>query len=157
MEAEDRTMTQTEIQARNRKAVAAYFELHGPVRADLFAEQGIRFSPFSGDTTEVPGLQGRERIREDMARSAGVFTEWRFEELQLFTTQDPEAFWVDVKGRGKFSANGRTIEAYNKYVFFFRVRDGLIEEMHEYFNPLLAIKANGLSYEMPGWFAKAKE
>jgi len=35
--------------------------------------------------------------------------------------------------------------------------DGPIEEMREHFNPLLAIKANGPTYEMPGWFAKAKE
>lgn len=139
--------------ARNRKAVEAYFAMHGPARADLFAPDALRVAPFCADTTEVPGKRGRETLREDMARSVHVFPTWAFEDLAVFETQDPGAFWVDVAGRGTFATGGTTVPAYNKYVFFFRVENGLIVEMREYFNPLLGMKASGLPYTMPGWYA----
>jgi ketosteroid isomerase-like protein len=148
-------MTPEETRARNQAKVETFFAKYTAERADLFTEDALCVYPFCGDTTEVDGVHGREAIRATFAHGMTVFHPFAYVDVLVFSTQDPDVFWADVKSRGKQTRDGETIDVYNKYIFFFRFHDGLIAEMREYYNPLLALKANHCAYEMPGWFAKA--
>lgn len=147
-------MTGDQIREHNQKIVEKFFAEYTNERASLFAEDGLIVYPFCGDTTEVPGLRGRDRIYQTFTNGMKIFNPFEYFDVQIFSTQDPDVFWVDVKSRGKQTRAGETIDVYNKYIFFFRFRSGLIDEMREYYNPILALKANHCSYKLPDWFAK---
>jgi ketosteroid isomerase-like protein len=148
-------MTQEETRALNQATVEKYLAKFTNERAALFTEDALCVYPFCADTTEVPGIRGRDKIYETLTHGMKVFNPMEYFDILIFSTQDPNAFWADVKSRGKQTRDGEVIDVYNKYVFFFRLKDGLIEEMREYYNPLLAMKANHCAFEMPNFFTKA--
>jgi ketosteroid isomerase-like protein len=150
-------MTPDEIRARNWKIVETYFAEFTDTRADLFTEDALAVYPFCGDTPDVPGTRGRERIRETFAHGMQVFRPMKYVDVRISSTQDPDLFWAEATSRGKQHRNGEVIDVYNKYVFYFRFEDGRIAEMREYYNPILAMKANHCAFEMPGFFYKAPE
>ena len=148
-------MTSEESRARNHAKLETFFAKYTAERADLFTEDARCIYPFCADTTEVEGIRGRETIRATFTHGMKIFHPFEYFDVQIFSSQDPDVFWADVKSRGKQTRDGETIDVYNKYIFFFRFRGGLIEEMREYYNPILAMKANHCAYEMPGFFTKA--
>jgi phenazine biosynthesis protein len=148
-------MTTDEIRAANQSKVETFFAKYTNERAALFTENARCIYPFCADTTEVEGIRGRQAIYDTFTNGMKIFHPFEYFDVQVFSTQDPDVFWADVKSRGKQTRDGVTIDVYNKYIFFFRFRDGLIDEMREYYNPLLAMKANHFPYEMPAWFTHA--
>lgn len=149
-------MTNDEIRSRNRKAVETYFAEFTDTRADLFTEDGVAIYPFCGDSPDVPGTQGRERIRETFRHGMQVFHPMKYVDVKISGTEDPDLFWAEATSRGKQHRNGEVIDVYNKYVFYFRFVGGLIAEMREYYNPILAMKANHCAFEMPAFFHRSK-
>lgn len=147
-------MTQESGNGHNRANVEKFFARYTSERADLFTEDALLVYPFCGDTTEIAGIRGRDRIRETFRQGMTVFHPFEYIDVLIFSTQDPDIFWVDAKSRGKQNRDGQTIDLYNKYIFYFRFEDGLIAELREYYNPILALKANHLPYQMPAWFNK---
>lgn len=148
-------MTQEETRKLNQATVEKYLAEYTNERAALFTEDALCVYPFCGDTINIHGIRGRDRIYETLTQGMKVFHPFEYFDKLIFSTQDPNVFWADVQSRGKQTRDGKTIDVHNKYVFFFRLKDGLIEEMREYYNPILAMKANNCSYEMPGFFTKA--
>lgn len=147
-------MTSDQIRSQNHTVVEKFFARYSNERAAMFTEDALLIYPFCGDTTEVAGIRGRDKIYETFTHGMQVFHPFEYFDVQIFSTQDPAIFWADVKSRGKQTRDGETIDVYNKYIFFFRFSDGLIAELREYYNPILALKANHCHYELPGWFAK---
>jgi phenazine biosynthesis protein len=148
-------MTLEETRQQNQKIVEKFFAKYTNERAAMFREDARCIYPFCADTTEVPGIRGRDRIYETFTHGMKIFNPFEYFDVQIFSTQDPDVFWADVKSRGKQTRDGETIDVYNKYIFFFRFKEGLIDEMREYYNPILALKANHFAYELPDWFTKA--
>ena len=147
-------MTEDASRKQNQSIVEKFFAQYTNERAGMFAQDALLVYPFCGDTTETAGIRGRDRIYETFTHGMTVFYPFEYFDVQIFSTQDPDVFWVDAKSRGKQNRAGETIDVYNKYIFFFRFENGLITELREYYNPILALKANHLPYQLPAWFAK---
>jgi len=147
-------MTQEESRTHNQAIVEKFFARYTNERADMFSENALLVYPFCGDTTEVAGIRGRDKIYETFTHGMSVFYPFEYFDVLIFSTQDPDIFWVDAKSRGKQNRGDETIDVYNKYIFYFRFEGGMISELREYYTPILALKANHLPYELPAWFAK---
>jgi len=106
--------------------------------ADLFAADGVLESPLVPAGHDYPRrVEGREQIRAAMAayyqRSANVsqaadIAESRYE---LHTTSDPGVFIAEVDAVVNGPAGSTTISL----VQIFRVRDGKIAVLRDYFAP----------------------
>jgi len=145
----------SELTRQNNQAVVEkFFAKYTNERAEMFTEDALLIYPFCSDSTEVAGLRGRDKIYETFTHGMTVFYPFEYIDVMIFSTQDPDVFWVDAKSRGKQNRDGEVIDVYNKYIFFFRFENGKIAELREYYNPILALKANHLPYELPAWFNK---
>jgi len=147
-------MNPEQIRQNNQAVVEKFFAKYTNERADMFTEDALLIYPFCADTTEVAGLRGRDKIYETFTHGMTVFYPFKYIDVMIFSSQDPDIFWVDAKSRGKQNREGEVIDVYNKYIFFFRFENGKIAELREYYNPILALKANHLNYELPAWFNK---
>lgn len=86
-------------------------------------------------------LDGRNAIYQQYSGLPENFGEMKFPRT-IYGTDDPNVFFVTFKGEIIIKAGG-TYE--NDYIGIFKLRDGLIYEYTEYFNPLVMAKAFGIS------------
>jgi limonene-1,2-epoxide hydrolase len=106
--------------------------------ADLFADEGVLESPLVPAGHDYPRrVEGREQIRTEMAayyqRSANVSQAADVAESRyvLHTTSDPGVFIAEVDA----VVNGPAATATISLVQIFRVRDGKIALLRDYFAP----------------------
>jgi uncharacterized protein len=105
--------------------------------ADLFASDGMMEFPFGGGAVGLPAcLEGREQIRRHM--SSALTRSWEsgrrflgYDDLVVHETSDPEVIIVEFDLHGQTPA-GQTYQL--PYVQVFRVRDGEILSMRDYFS-----------------------
>jgi uncharacterized protein len=123
-----------EVFERVRRSVIAY-DANG--FADLFASDGVMEFPFGWAAAGLPPcLEGREQIRRHM--EAALSRSWEsgrrflgYDDLVVHETGDPEVIIVEFDLHGHTPA-GKPYQV--PYVQVFRVRDGQIVSMRDYFS-----------------------
>lgn len=143
---DDRT---DEVVARekNRAIVEDYLSRTGEgrlTRHELFAEDGIG-GLWTTDTGSPVATRGRQALGEHAAWSLQVFPDWRWTNVKIFDTQDPNWFWAECDGVGKICFPDYPEGLYeNHFLHSFRFRDNLIVEQREFMNPFQQMRALGL-------------
>jgi ketosteroid isomerase-like protein len=84
-------------------------------------------------------LSGREEVIRHVTWFLGAVENFRFFDLRVYPSADPEAAVAEVKAEALIKATGRTYR--QEYVFFLRAKGGKIAHLREYFDPVRAAKA----------------
>jgi uncharacterized protein len=84
-------------------------------------------------------LSGREKVVRHVTWFLGAVENFRFFDLRVYPSADPEAAVAEVKAEALIKATGRTYR--QEYVFFLRAKGGKIAHLREYFDPVRAAKA----------------
>jgi len=84
-------------------------------------------------------LSGREEVVRQVTWFLGAVENFRFFDLRVYPSADPEAAVAEVKAEALIKATGRTYR--QEYVFFLRAKGGKIAHLREYFDPVRAAKA----------------
>ena len=69
----------------------------------------------------------------------GAVENFRFFDVRVQASADPEAAVAEVRGEGRIKATGRAYR--QEYVVFLRCRGGKIALLREYFDPTRAARA----------------
>lgn len=118
-----------------RRSVVAY-DANG--FADLFASDGIMEFPFGAGTVGLPAsLEGREQIRRYLAAALARSRESGrrligYDAVMVHETTDPEVIIVEFDLQGEVTRTGETYQV--PYVQIFRIRDGKILSLRDYFS-----------------------
>jgi ketosteroid isomerase-like protein len=84
-------------------------------------------------------LSGREEVIRHVTWFLGAVENFRFFDLRVYPSADPEAAVAEVKAEALITATRRTY--HQEYVFFLRAKGGKIAHLREYFDPVRAAKA----------------
>jgi len=84
-------------------------------------------------------LSGREEVVRHVNWFLGAVENFRFFDLRVYPSTDPEAAAAEVKAEALIKTTGRTYR--QEYVFFLRAKGGKIAHLREYFDPVRAAKA----------------
>jgi uncharacterized protein len=84
-------------------------------------------------------LSGREEVVRHVTWFLGAVENFRFFDLRVYPSADPEAAVAEVKAEALIKATGRLYR--QEYVFFLRAKGGKIAHLREYFDPVRAAKA----------------
>jgi uncharacterized protein len=84
-------------------------------------------------------LSGREEVVRHVTWFLGAVENFRFFDLRVYPSADPEAAVAEVKAEALIKATGRTYR--QEYVVFLRAKGGKIAHLREYFDPVRAAKA----------------
>ncbi|MFI2651419.1 PhzA/PhzB family protein [Micromonospora fulviviridis] len=136
------------LRQRNRAVVEEYLRVtEGPPRLQrhrLFAEDA-RGGLWTTDTGEPAAVQGREKLAEMAAWSLDCFPDWKWFNIQVFETQDPNHFWVECDGEGQILFPDYAPGFYrNHFIHSFKLADGQITEIREFMNPCEQMRALGI-------------
>lgn len=108
--------------------------------ANLWAEDGLLEFPFAPEG-RPSSYRGRKAILAYMKGAAGNFTIDEALSTRIHPMLDPEVLCVELAVKGKMTGTGAP---YNqKYVVFFLVKDGKLQNYREYWNPLVSMAAHG--------------
>ncbi|KAB8185470.1 nuclear transport factor 2 family protein [Microbispora catharanthi] len=102
--------------------------------ADLFAPDGVIELPFAPPGMPVR-VEGREAIRDFSSGQATAAL--RIEDMwttSVYETTDPEVLVVELETRALVTATGAPYQARSVQVF--RIRDGQILLLRDYWNPM---------------------
>ncbi|RJQ81238.1 phenazine biosynthesis protein [Pseudonocardiaceae bacterium YIM PH 21723] len=142
--------TDTELRAHNRAIVADYLSRVGEgrlTRYQLFTEDGSG-GLWTTDTGKPIISRGREQLKEHGAWSLKVFPDWRWFNIEIYETQDPNRFWVECDGEGKILFAGYPEGIYrNHFIHSFEFENGKIKQEREFMNPFEQLRA--LSIPVP--------
>jgi ketosteroid isomerase-like protein len=116
-----------------RKWLEALEERDPDAAMSLVSDDGILEVPYP-----MPGrparFEGKQVIGEVIGTVLGVlFSSFKLSEVEIFNTDNPEVAIATGHGDAILH-NGDTYS--QEYVFFVRVRNGLIVEYKEYFDPV---------------------
>jgi uncharacterized protein len=124
-------LSPVQVLERRRQVLAAQ-DIDGFI--ELFADDGVIELPFAG-----PGgparLEGQAAIREFSKRSEDM--PLRVDDVvttSLYETSDPELVVIEIVTKGTVTTTGQTFES--PCIQVFRIRDGRIQLMRDYFNPV---------------------
>ncbi len=132
------------LREKNLATVKRFFTLHGLERVDVFTEDGAKELGYTYDPeAPAPRWNGKEMLRENFGANVSLFAGWTWKNMEFYSTQDPDRFFVEADGFGTQSVNGKQSEYHNHYIFRFTMENGLIKEMVEYNNPLMLMHAIG--------------
>jgi ketosteroid isomerase-like protein len=101
---------------------------------ELFADDAVMELPFAGPGMPAR-LEGQAAIREFSKRSEDM--PLRVDDVvttSLYETSDPELVVIEIVTKGTLTTTGQTFEA--PCIQVFRIRDGQIHLMRDYFNPV---------------------
>jgi ketosteroid isomerase-like protein len=108
--------------------------------SNLWAEDGLLEFPFAPEG-RPSSYQGRKAILDYMKGAAGKFTIVEASSTRIQPMLDPEVLCVELAIKGMMTDTGAP---YNqKYVVFFVVKDGKLQNYREYWNPLVSMAAHG--------------
>jgi ketosteroid isomerase-like protein len=88
----------------------------------------------------VPEMRGFDAVRDTLSHHWGSKVSFDWHDVVILETEDPELFVTTARSEAIMTAGGRYA---NNYVMLTRVRDGLIVEHTEYFNPLPIVELLG--------------
>jgi len=92
-------------------------------------------------------LSGRDEVVRHVTWFRGAVDRFRFFNLAIHPFEDPTGAVGEVEAEGIIKSTGRVYR--QNYVVFLRVADGKIAFIREYFDPVRAAKAMGLSIAVP--------
>ncbi|WP_331769086.1 phenazine biosynthesis protein (plasmid) [Embleya sp. NBC_00888] len=138
----------TELRRRNRATVEEYLRVtEGTPRLDrhrLFSEDA-RGGLWTTDTGQPAAVTGKENLGRMAAWSLEMFPDWRWTNIQIFETQDPNHFWVECDGEGQILFPDYPPGYYeNHFIHSFRLDNGKITEVREFMNPCQQMRALGI-------------
>ncbi|HEX2315139.1 MAG TPA: PhzA/PhzB family protein [Thermomonospora sp.] len=142
--------TEAELRSAHRAIVEKYLSTTEADRRNrylLFTENGTA-ALFFTDVGRPIVVRGRERLREHGELSLKVLPDWRWHDVTIFETQDPNRFWVECTGSGRILFPGYPPGVYrNHFVHSFEFADGGIVAAREFTNPIEHMRA--LSIDTP--------
>jgi ketosteroid isomerase-like protein len=98
--------------------------------------------PASGEQKDWFRYEGKEKVAEYQTKTLKAFTQIRMFDQRFYESTDGETVFVESKG-DYIAAEGNKHYT-NVYVFKFVRRNGLLEEVLEYANPVTYAKLVGL-------------
>ncbi|OBB89965.1 PhzA/PhzB family protein [Mycobacterium sp. 852002-40037_SCH5390672] len=135
------------IREQNRRVVQDYMSRVGQsrlTRYQLFTEDGIG-GLWTTDTGTPVACQGHQKIREHGEWSLKTFPDWKWINVKIFDTQDPEHFWVECDGEGQINFADYPSGFYrNHFIFSFEFCNGRIRLQREFMNPFEQLRALGI-------------
>ncbi|GAB2611304.1 phenazine biosynthesis protein PhzB [Streptomyces capparidis] len=136
-----------ELRRRHRAVVEDYMSRQGPGRLTrylLFTEDG-HGGLYTADTVEPLVSRGHGKLKAHGEWSLKCFPDWRWYNIEIFETQDPNRFWVECDGEGAILFPGYPPGHYrNHFIHTFLLRDGKIVEQREFMNPYNQLRALGI-------------
>jgi hypothetical protein len=139
---------ETTTRERNRAIVAQYMNTRGQDRLKrhlLFTEDGVG-GLWTSDSGEPIAIRGRDRLGEHAVWSLRCFPDWRWYNIEIFDTQDPNRFWVECEGEGRILYSGYPEGQYhNRFIHSFHFEDGKIKLQREFMNPCQQFRALGIA------------
>lgn len=140
-------MTSEDVRSRNRRIVQQYMDTRGEDRLrrhELFTDDGCG-GLWTTDTGEPIVIRGKDRLGEHAVWSLRCFPDWRWFNVKIFDTQDPNVFWVECDGEGLIRFAGYPDGTYvNHFLHYFEFEDGKIKLQREFMNPVQQFKSLGL-------------
>lgn len=132
----------------NRRTVERFLASgHGDAllhRHELFCEDAIS-GLWTTDSGSPAYAQGRDNIAKYDVWSSQHFPDWKWFNVRIWTTDDPDWLWAEADGRGTVILPGHDPVHYeNHFLYSFEMRDGLIAREREFMNPIIEMKALGL-------------
>ncbi|MWU71053.1 phenazine biosynthesis protein, partial [Escherichia coli] len=98
-------MMESEVRARNRDIVEQYMNTYGQARLsrhELFDEEGCG-GLWTTDSGEPVVIKSKKQLAKHAVWSLACFPDWRWYNVQIFDTQDPDIFWVECDGKGEIN------------------------------------------------------
>jgi phenazine biosynthesis protein len=147
-ETAERTADETTTRSANRAIIEQYLNTSGEDRLvlhQLFTEDGTGGVWTTGSGEPII-IRGRAHLAEHDAWALRCLPEWTWANAQIFETQDPDWFWVEVDGEGTMVFPGYPAGHYtNHFLISFQFRDGKIHRMREFMNPCQQFRALGIA------------
>src|SRR5438874_4507757 len=107
----------------------------------LIADDLLWELPYAPTLGHPARLSGREEVVRHITWFLGAVEDFRFFDLNVHPSADPEAAVAEVKAQGLIKATGRVYR--QEYVLFLRAAGGKIVFLREYFDPARAAQAVG--------------
>lgn len=137
-----------ELRRLNRATVEEYLRVtEGEARLQrhLLCTDDARGGLWTTDTGEPIAVSGQENIYRMAAWSLTCFPDWRWSNIEIFETQDPNWFWVECDGEGQIIFPDYEPGYYkNHFIHSFRLNNGKIKEIREFMNPCQQMRALGI-------------
>lgn len=131
----------------NRMTVEKYINTRGEDRLRrhlLFTEDGVG-GLWTNDTGEPIAIRGRDRLAEHAVWSLKCFPDWKWFNIEIFETQNPNFFWVECDGAGAIRFPGYPEGYYeNHFLHSFLLENGRIKLQREFMNPFEQLRALGI-------------
>ncbi|MGW4210544.1 PhzA/PhzB family protein [Lentzea sp. NPDC004789] len=142
------TFTDAAAQRRhNRAVVEDYLSRYGENRLTrylLFTEDGSA-GLYTADTPDPIVSQGHEKLKAHGEWSLQMFPDWKWFNVEVFETQDPDRFWAECDGEGEIRYPGYEPGIYrNHFLHSFDFRDGRIVRQREFMNPFNQLRSLGI-------------
>lgn len=133
----------------NRRTVERFLASgHGDAllhRHELFCTDAIS-GLWTTDSGAPAYAQGRDNIATYDVWSSQHFPDWEWFNVHIWTTDDPDWLWAEADGRGTVILPGHDPVHYeNHFLYSFEMCDGLIAREREFMNPIIEMKALGLT------------
>lgn len=149
------------LRARNRRAVEMYLRTGISDRVErylLYTEDGSAALAMT-DVGHPIVVSGHENLRRHGELSVQVLPDWRWYDVTIIETVDPDVIWVECSGAGTIRFPGYPEGRYeNHFLLSFELEDGLIRRSREFSNPLEQMRALGI--DVPrierGWIPSEK-
>lgn len=138
----------TDERSRNHAVVETYMNCRGQDRLKrhlLFTEDGVG-GLWTTDGGEPIMISGRDRLGEHAVWSLKCFPDWKWYNVEIFDSQDPDRFWVECDGEGKIVYEGYPEGYYrNHFIHSFQFENGKIKLQREFMNPCEQFRALGIA------------
>jgi hypothetical protein len=128
-----------ELRMKNQATVEKYFAVSFIQGVDLFTDDGSN-----------GGQVGKAALMQDAEFNTRSFPDWKYTKLKVYSTQDPNLFFVVASGSGTVYKNGdpkATPGHYsNEYINVLIMQDGKIKSFQEnMLHEMNLLKAFGIS------------
>lgn len=135
------------VRDHNRAVVHDYMTRVGEnrlTRYRLYADDGMG-GLWTTDTGKPVACQGIDNLREHGEWAYRTFPDWRWINIEIFDTQDPNRFWVECDGEGQINFADYPSNHYrNHFIFSFEFENGKIKLQREFMNPFEQLRALGI-------------
>jgi len=137
------------LRKKNMATLDKFFNFHvaGTTREErikLFADEAVMQTGFAEPPEQTVGI---EAIRKRFHMLAKYFKDYKYYNVKINSTQDPNKFFVEEGGFGiilKPGAPPLTPKAPNPHINLMIMEDGKIKLWREYFDQLYAMKLLGV-------------
>jgi phenazine biosynthesis protein len=132
---------------KNRHTVEQYLRTGLAERLEryqLYTEDGTA-ALWLTDVGRPIVIQGHANLRRHGELSVEVLPDWRWHNVTIIETTDPNVIWVECEGAGTIRFPGYPQGRYeNHFLHCFRLADGFIMSSREFSNPVEQMRALGM-------------